>query len=623
MQQTEYTKKFVQLWNDTGIDTHHDIIVSVDYALFNYDNTPSCGFCIALFESISDKPRGGGENYSLAYTPNIGDDSNISKGLEYAIYGVGFDVNGIFAKRTPYVEGVDHTTSNSICVRDGIKNDYRFLKQSENILYSYNFEIAQQKTSVEEDNKFKQVKLVFSKCMSKLHVEFKNNDDKDFTNVFECDLPIMDKKSVKVGLFYTSNDQNSKFLLKQFNVAGFPLRPSPDYDLPCFQEINCNYDIIGNKLPSNENWVIAPYLSGFDVFKFDGKEFYEKTQLRNANGLKILNYSENLIYAKSNNKLLIYEFRGNDICEHYILSLPTNDDITSCAGYGDSLVISTSSSGEKYYIYKYVRESNNLAELGTWKYYQTFNYASQTGFGTNVEMSENYILSYSTNDVVVSFKNNNNYGYQYHQTILPPYSDAKGFGYSMSIGDDSEIIIGAPFGSKRYIQGENEGEVFHYVLSQNTKKWELISEIGQNFNLYTLSGSFGYSVKLKNNRAVVGCPFEIYTVNGNQVVEVPKQGKVYVFERDEFGYFTKRVVYYPPTVVGDVPRNYGKQVNIFGDELAIGMPFSSNYSKHVIDVYNLKCTPLAEPMPLNGIVSFISTQRFKRFVNNEPMYTLT
>ena len=134
MQQNDSTFKYVQFWNNQALDTDHDIIISVDYALHNYNDTPSCGFCIALFESITDKPRGGGPAYSLAYTPNdIKVDCNIenSSGLEAAIYGIGFDPSGIFAKRTPYVSGVDYTVSNSICLRDGIKNDYKFLKQKQ------------------------------------------------------------------------------------------------------------------------------------------------------------------------------------------------------------------------------------------------------------------------------------------------------------------------------------------------------------------------------------------------------------------------------------------------------------------------------------------------------------
>ena len=600
MQQNEFTKKFVQLWNDQALDTHHDIIVSVDYALFNYNDIPSCGFCIALFESINDKPRGGGENYSLAYTPNESENgcqSNNSRGLEYAVYGIGFDPSGIFAKRTPYVEGVDYTVANSICLRDGIKNDYQFLKQSENLLYPHNFEIAQQKISAQDETIFKQVRVVFSKCMSKLRVDIKKDEEREFTQIFEYDLPILNKKSVKVGLFYTSKDQDSKFLLKQFNVAGFPAEIPKEYDLQCFQEIKCSNELIGNKLPSNENWIIAPYYNGFDLFKFDGKEFYGKQRIRSTTDLEVLNHYENLIYTKSNNKLIVYNFKGNNLIKEFTISLPTSDDITSCAGYGDTLVISSSSSGENYYVYNYVRDSSNLSEIGTWRYYQTFNYSLCSGFGTNIEMSENYILSYSTNNCIVSFKKDPDFGYQYHQTIAPPYSGAKGFGYSMSISNDNELIVGAPFGEKRYIYGDNQGEVFHYVLFPTTQNWELISEIGQYFNMDTLSGAFGYSVKIKDNTVVVGSPFETFYISDYPLVDVSKQGKTYLFKKDEQGYFTNRIIYYPPSALGNGERNYGKQVNLFGNGIAVGMPFLSDDTDDVIDIYNVGCPALSAPLP--------------------------
>ena len=77
MQQSDSTFKFVQMWNDQPLNTHHDIIISVDYALYNYNDTPTCGFCIALFETLNEKPRNGGPAYSLGYTPNgINDQCN-------------------------------------------------------------------------------------------------------------------------------------------------------------------------------------------------------------------------------------------------------------------------------------------------------------------------------------------------------------------------------------------------------------------------------------------------------------------------------------------------------------------------------------------------------------------
>ena len=149
MQQSESTTKYVLSWNDQALDTYHDIIISLDYAMYNYNDTPTCGFCIALFESLNEKPRSGGPFYSLGYTTSdLNDICNPEgyNGLESALYGIGFDVNGIFAKKTNRVDGSLATVKNSICLRNGIKKDYSFIKQSENLLYSQNLSLAQQLT---------------------------------------------------------------------------------------------------------------------------------------------------------------------------------------------------------------------------------------------------------------------------------------------------------------------------------------------------------------------------------------------------------------------------------------------------------------------------------------------
>jgi hypothetical protein len=596
MQQNEYTEKFVQLWNDQAIDSHHDIIVSVDYALYNINDIPSCGFCIALFESINDKPRGGGKGYSLAYTPNENYGScqyNNGVGLEAAIYGIGFDINGIFAKKTPYVDGVENTTSNSICLRDGIKNDYKVIKQSENLQFSKNFQIAQQFLPSEKNIEYKQIRVVFSHCSSLLRIEGKNDKEKDFSELFRTNLPIKEKKSLKIGLFYTSLDQNSRFLLRQFNVAGFPSKIEEKINTDCYQEIKTGNNLIGNKLPSNNKWIAANANNGFDIYKYNGKEYTKSQEIRSTNPITILNYKEDLLLCKSNNKLLVYEFKGNKVVKQNTITLPTTADITSSAIYKDTLVVSSSSVGEQYYVYNYIRESSNLSELGTWGFYQTFSYPLCSGFGTNIEMSENYLLSYSLDNFVISFKKDPNFGYQYHQTIVPPFTSAKGFGYSMSIQNDNEMIVGAPFGEKRYIGGNNQGEVFHYVLSPNTGQWVLVSEIGGYFNMDTLSGAFGYSVKIDGNRAAISAPYETFYLNDFPLLEVSNQGKVYLLEKDNFGYFTNRKIYYPNVILGDSEKNYGKSVNVFNNILTVSIPFSESIQNDSIVVYNLDCPPLS------------------------------
>jgi hypothetical protein len=81
------------------------------------------------------------------------------------------------------------------------------------------------------------------------------------------------------------------------------------------------------------------------------------------------------------------------------------------------------------------------------------------------------------------------------------------------------------------------------------------------------------------------------------LLEVANQGKVYLLEKDQFGYFTNRTIYYPTSVsLTDAERNYGTQVNIFGDILAVGVPFSESVDNDVIEIYNLGCPALSAPM---------------------------
>jgi hypothetical protein len=112
----------------------------------------------------------------------------------------------------------------------------------------------------------------------------------------------------------------------------------------------------------------------------------------------------------------------------------------------------------------------------------------------------------------------------------------------------------------------------------------------------TLSGAFGYSVKIKGNYAAVGCPFELAYLSDYPWIEVQAQGKVYLFKKDDQGYFTNRTIYYPPSFEGDSVRNYGKQVNIFGNNLAVLMPFLDSDENDAIDIYNIGCPPLSAPM---------------------------
>ena len=617
MQQNDSTFKYVQSWNNQSVDTYHDIIISLDYALYNYNDEPTCGFCVALFESLNEKPRGGGPAYSLCYTPNgINDLCNPEgyEGLEAAICGVGFDINGIFAKKTEYVDGVDYTVKNSIAIRDSIENNYALLKQTDNLLYPYNFSLAQQLTASDQKIEYKQIRIIFTNSMSKMQVEVKREEDREFTKILDLDMPILEKRTAKVALFYTSLDQNSKFLLKQFNVAGFPDRFEPKYLTTCFQEISTKSNLLGNKLPAYNDWIISTGEKAFNLYKFDGNEYNFKNTVRSSSELKVLNYHKNLVFAKSGNSLVVYEYRGNRFIRRNTLNLPTLDDITSCAAYDDTLVISSSSInsegvGEYYYVYDYIKDSSIVESIGTWRFYQsfntnTFNVTGLSGFGKNVELYKEYLLSRSTNDYIASYRRDPDYGFLYHQTLTKPYDNVRGFGESMSI-DNYEALIGAPWGNKRVIRDAGQGEVFHYVLSPVSKQWVLVSELGQFFNINSPAGNFGYSVKLDRNTAVIGSPSEQFYRIADPTIELPNYGRVYVMRKGDYGYFTQKTEIYPLTSDQRSYKFFGSQVNTFQNQAIVSMPFTLDKRDGYIDIFNLDCLLPTPPEHLTIPISAI------------------
>ena len=605
MQQSESTTKYVLSWNDQALDTYHDIIVSLDYAMYNYNDTPTCGFCVALFESLNEKPRGGGSFYSLGYTPNdINDTCNPKgyNGLESALYGIGFDVNGIFAKKTNRVDGLSATVANSICLRDGIKNNFSFIQQSENLLYSQNISLAQQLTSITEKIEYKKIRIVFKNALTKLEIEAKKEEENDFKLIFESDLRLMNPTSVKVGLFFTSLDQNTRFELRQFNVAGFPSRYEKTKLLTtCIRTISTNKNIFGNKLPAYNEWIAANHERGYKVYKSDSDSYIFKQNIISSGDLKILNYTDKYIFAKTNNELAVYEYKGNGFVKQNTIIIPNNDAITCCAGYENTLVVGTTSYPENFYIYQYYSNSVNLQNIGNWVLYQTLN-TGASGYGNTVEIGKNHILMSSTDDIVTSYKKNSIFGYVYHQTITKPNSGAITFGKTISIYD-KDVLIGAPYAQKTSFKNFGNGEVYHYYLSENTKLWTLIMEMGDFFKINTPAGNFGHSIKIDKDVAIVGTPGEEYYISGDS--EKPNVGRAYVFRKTPYGYFTQTNTLAPLSTEVRSYTFFGSQVNTFQNLAIVSLPYTLDRGNAEISIFNLDCVfetpPLHLPIPTNAI----------------------
>lgn len=605
MQQSESTTKYVLSWNDQALDTYHDIIISLDYAMYNYNDTPTCGFCVALFESLNEKPRGGGSFYSLGYTPNdINDSCNPQgyDGLESALYGIGFDVNGIFAKRSNRVDGLSATVANSICLRNGIKSDYSFIKQSENLLYSQNFSLAQQLTAINQKINYNQIRIIFKNALTKLEIEAKKDDEDDFKLIFENNFALANQTAVKVGLFFTSLDQNTKFEVRQFNVAGFPSRyEKTRLFSSCSQTISTNKNLFGNKLPSYNEWIAANNEKGFKLYKSNSDSYVFKQNIFSTGNFNILNYTENYIFAKTNNQLVIYEYKGNRFIKQNTITLPNDNEITCCAGYENTLVIGTTSQPETFYVYQYDANSLDIQNIGNWFLYQTFNNTT-TGFGNAVEIGKDYLFTSSINDVVVSYKRDPDFGYVPHQTINKPNSGAVTFGKTMSVyGRD--LLIGAPYAQKTSFPNFGNGEVYHYYLSENTQLWTLIMEMGNFFSINSPAGNFGSTLKINKDTAIVGAPSEAYFLSGGS--EEPNVGRAYVFKKTPYGYFTQTSILAPLSSQVKSYTFFGSQVNTFQNLAIVGVPYTLDMERGEISIFNLDCIfttpPLHLPIPINAI----------------------
>ena len=622
MQQSESTTKYVLSWNDQALDTYHDIIISLDYAMYNYNDTPTCGFCVALFESLNDKPRSGGAFYSLGYTPSdLNDICNPDgyNGLESALYGIGFDVNGIFAKRTNRVDGSISTVKNSICLRSGIRDDYSFIKQSENLLYSQNLSLAQQLTALDQKINYNQIRIIFKDALTKLEIEAKTEEDKDFKVIFQDNFSLIDQTSVKVGLFFTSLDQNTKFEVKSFNIAGFPSRyEKTKLFSSCTQNISTNKNLIGNKLPAHNEWIVANNEKGFRLYKSNSDFYVFKQNAISTNNFKILNYTDNYLFAKSNNDLIVYEYKGNSFIKQNTITLPSEDNIMCCAGYKNTLVIGTTSNKEDFYVYKYDPNTFDIENIGNWYLYQTFNNGvTGQGYGKVVEIGEGFIFTPSDKDTVESYKEDPDFGYILHQTIFKPNSGAVSFGKTLSV-NDKDLLIGAPYAQKSSFPNFGNGEVYHYYLSEETKLWTLIMEMGDFFKINSPAGNFGNSLKINQNTAIVGAPSESYYLSGSS--EEPNVGRAYVFRKTPYGYFTQTSTLAPLSSDVKSYTFFGSQVNTFQNLAVVGIPYTLDRVRGEISIFNLDCIfdtpPLHLPIPINAI-QLINLEGFVIDIENE------
>jgi hypothetical protein len=168
---------------------------------------------------------------------------------------------------------------------------------------------------------------------------------------------------------------------------------------------------------------------------------------------------------------------------------------------------------------------------------------------------------------------------------------------------DRDLLIGAPYSKKTSFDNFGQGEVFHYYLSEGTKQWALVMEMGNFFQIDTPAGNFGASLKINKNTAVIAAPSEAYYLSGAS--ERPNVGRVYAFRKGDYGYFTQTNVLAPLSSRLQSYMFFGSQVNTFQNLATVGISYTLDRENAEIGIFNLDCIfdkpPLHLVIPINAI----------------------
>lgn len=615
---TPDTKKNIALYNNQALDSYADTIISFEYSRYNPLQDPTGGFAVVFFNNIIDMPRDGGPGQSLGYTSSsvTSDTCRLDgyRGLQGAILGIGFDSSGKFALETDTVNGIALSALKpqpTIAVRDNIRNNYSLLynladnKTIQDIPGLSNFTIDAQIPQDEESN-YRAVRIIVSKQFSEITVQLKENiKDPVFTTVFVLNLPDISRTSYKVALTNTTEDSSTKFLVRNFNIAGFPgVVQTGNLISECNQVIRQENYVPDSQLAMGQEFITFPVGTKIKNYTTDLNIYKLENTIYTGAGIKLLGQDENTVLGAlaGSNEVVVLEYLGQKLVK--VGSILTPDGAYPAAADidGNTLVICTQANETigtpgGIFIYNYIDSGPSPAILGTWNLFQTILPAfvlSGVGLGNSVGLNGNNLIVGNSNQFVHAFQRDTTNVWNYLQTITSPVSGVSRFGSSLSVlGRD--LVIGAPYAQKTSFPTLGQGEAFHYFLSSESNTWNLIMPLGEFYAIDSIAGNFGTSVQLFNNTCVIGSPCEAYQLVDNPY-ETVNVGRMYIFNKTTDGIFTQGTVLAPPS--GIVERNmfFGQSVAGYGNFVAGLATYDSRYSKSYLLVYNLDCLFSAPPV---------------------------
>jgi len=608
---TPNTNKNIALYNNQTLDSFSDTIISFEYSRYNPITTPTGGIAVIFFDSIIDMPRGGGPGNCLGYLPSpiITDRCMLGgyKGLAGAILGIGFDSSGQFALEQNGVTGITLSAFKAIptiAVRGSIVDNYKLLynlsddKTIDSIPGLENFSIDKQIPNDSEQN-YRAVRIIVAKQFSEITVQLKENiKQPDFVTVFKLTLPDIKRTAFKVGLTHTTDDPDTKFLIKNFNIAGFPGTVEyTDLITGCQQHIRIDGTPAESNMAMGREFISVPVNKKLVTYTTDLNRYNLENILYTGAGVKILGQDENTIVGKINNtaNVVVYEFLGQKLARANVIETPDGSEASAADVDGDTMVICTKENEflgtpGSLYIFKYITESTDPTLIGTWVLFQTIlstSVLSGAGMGTSAQLYDRNLLIGNSNEWIHAFQKTPSNNWELNQTIYSPASGASRFGSSMSLYE-RDLVVGAPYANRQTYNTLGQGEVFHFYLSPTSNNWNYIMALGDFYAINTVAGNFGSDVKLYKNICVVGSPGEAYLETG-QPYESPNVGRAYVFNKTTNGLFTQGTVLTPLSTFREKYSFFGSSVNVYENFVSVVSPFTPKKGFGYLSIYDTRC----------------------------------
>jgi hypothetical protein len=603
--------KNIAFYNNQALDTYHEIIVSFDYARYSKNGIPSGGFSVSFFRSSFDRPRGGGPDYSLGYLPNKR--SEYCKldgytGLEGAMLGVGFDSIGNFSVATDQYNGLTSPTPNTVTIRQGFEENYNYISTSKNLINTpIRFKIADEIMD-ESQPTWKSVRIIITNGFTQIKVQVKEEWQKEFYTVLESRVGVKERDAVKAAIISTTNDTDTEFDIRNFNVAGFPGKPKVERFGACLQnDILFGYSE-GNNIVTGNDFIAAPINGDVNIYKLKNSKFVVDQVLSETASMLLLGGSNKFLFCglKNSQSVVVFYnnenkfFRSQEINLYEdIRDLPNGDryiDYPVCASTDDS----TCAIGNNRYVavYDYFGNTSDGSIFGTWIYTQSLFDELTGGLGASVRVEEDKLLAGSLKSFV-NFYTYDGAEWILDSTIFQPYSgnEYARFGASLALRKN-DLIIGAPYEFKRRYTTTGQGEVYHYYYSldreTNERKWKKIMDMGNFFLIDTPSGNFGTHLEMRGNNLVISAPYENYLFPPSQVFEdIPNCGRVYFFRKTGSGIFTQSNRISPGDEKARPYFQFGKFVGLFDTNIGIAisqsMPGAGQLPSE-INFINLDCT---------------------------------